>query len=174
MYLVSVYFDEKTSHELERLILRIATNTGNDFMIQHHVPPHMTISSFESKRIQPILDGFSDFSAGLQETDVQIVSPGMLLPYVLYAAPVFNEGLHDLNYRVDSFLNGFDDIKCNRYYRPYSWLPHITLGKTLTKEQMQIAFQTVQQYFVPVSGMLKEIGIAKTNPHMDIIRCSLK
>ena len=52
MYLVSVYFDEKTNKILNRYIRIIAEKTGNTFMTEHNVPPHMTLSSIEP--------GFSD------------------------------------------------------------------------------------------------------------------
>ena len=61
----------------------------------------------------------------------------------------------------------FDEVKSipecavSRYYKPMSWLPHITLGKTLTKEQMQMAFSVMQESFVPFEATITEIGLAR-------------
>ena len=49
MYLVSLYFDEKSSRILSRYIKKIAEKTGNIFMTENRVPPHLTVASLESK-----------------------------------------------------------------------------------------------------------------------------
>lgn len=84
MYLVSIYFDEKTDNRMRKLIKQVAEKTGNAFMTENHVPPHMTI------------------------------------------------------------------------------------GKQLTKEQMVTAFEVIQKQFVPITGQVVKIGIAKPNPHRDL------
>ncbi|MDO4519166.1 MAG: 2'-5' RNA ligase family protein [Eubacteriales bacterium] len=174
MYLISVYFDKKTTQELDRLIKYIARNTKNDFMIKHQVPPHLTIASFESKSIEALLEAFSLTVNTLKSIPIDIVSPGALLPYVMYAAPILSMDLREMNRHINAFLMNCKDVNVGKYYQPDQWLPHITLGKTLTKEEMQIAFQTLQQYFVPVRGYVTEIGIAGTNPHTDLLRVQLK
>ena len=45
MYLVSVYFDEKTDRKIRGYIEKIAEKTGNGFMVDNHVPPHITVGS---------------------------------------------------------------------------------------------------------------------------------
>lgn len=48
MYLISIYFDEQTSHRIQDYINQVAVKTGNTFMLDGKVPPHMTISAFET------------------------------------------------------------------------------------------------------------------------------
>ena len=43
MYLISIYFDEKTNKILQRYIDRIAEKSGNSFMIENKVPPHIIL-----------------------------------------------------------------------------------------------------------------------------------
>mgnify|MGYP001658309316 FL=1 len=50
MYLISAYFDEHVTKGLQRLIDNIAKETGNTYMIENNVPPHLTISSFETRK----------------------------------------------------------------------------------------------------------------------------
>ena len=90
MYLISAYFDDYTNKILSRYIEKIADFTGNKFMTDNHVPPH------------------------------------------------------------------------------------ITRGKKLTKEQMQIAFTLMQESFMPFQGKITSIGLAKTNPHEDILTIELE
>ena len=52
---------------------------------------------------------------------------------------------------------------------PFQWLPHITVGKTLTKEQLRLAFEVLQHQFGPFQGVVTKIGLAKTRPYRDFI-----
>lgn len=89
MYLISVYFDEQANKNLQRYINMIADKTGNTFMTDNNVPPH------------------------------------------------------------------------------------ITLGKKLDKEQMMIAFDVMRNNFAPFDANVTGIGLAKVNPHEDVIRYEL-
>lgn len=174
MYLVSVYFDKTAVHILQRYINKIAEKTGNSFMVDNNVPPHMTISAIEARSENALLGAMDNLRNSLFNGTISIVSVGQLLPYVFYATPVLNGYLQDLSEKV------FDEVKCipestvSRYYKPMSWLPHITLGKTLTKEQMKMAFSVMQESFVPFEAAITEIGLARVNPHRDVVRWELK
>ena len=50
----------------------------------------------------------------------------------------------------------------NRCYKPYSWFPHITLGKKLEKEQMIAAVRAMQTHFTPLKGKIEKLGLAQT------------
>lgn len=171
MYLISVYFDDTANRTLQRYIQQIAEQTGNTFMTEHQVPPHMTISAIEARGVevlQPAFEAFQ-FSAG----EIQFVSVGQLLPYVFYATPVLNAYLMDLSKAVYDLYKDVPETKISRFYRPYAWLPHVTLGKTLTKFQMKKAFEVMQESFVPFTAAVTEIGLAKVNPHEDVRRIRL-
>lgn len=48
------------------------------------------------------------------------------------------------------------------------WMPHTTIAKKLSVEQMHIAFKTVQNNFRMLEGTVTKIGLAKTNPYQEI------
>lgn len=58
MYLISAYFDEHVAKGLQRLIDNIAKETGNTYMIENNVPPHLTISSFETRKPDNLKEEF--------------------------------------------------------------------------------------------------------------------
>ena len=66
MYLISVYFDEKANKILQRYIDNIAAKTGNTFMKEHNVPPHMTISSIEARNIEVLIPAFKRLSGEIK------------------------------------------------------------------------------------------------------------
>lgn len=82
MYLISVYFDHKTNHTLQNYINRIAAKTGNTFMTDNQVPPHMTISAIEAKSADILKPGFNSLRGKIKQGMVSFVSVGELLPHV--------------------------------------------------------------------------------------------
>lgn len=174
MYLISVYFDDETNNRIQRYINQIAEKTGNTFMTDNHVPPHMTISAIEARSVDVLAPHVEKLRDSLCQGKIQCASVGMLLPYVLYVTPVLNEYLQGLSQQVHDAIPKDDEITISRYYQPMQWLPHITLGKKLTKEQMQIAVGIMQDGFAPFEARVTEIGLAKVNPHEDVLRWRMK
>lgn len=174
MYLVSVYFDEKTNKILQRYIDKIADVTGNDFMTAHKVPPHMTISAIEARNIESLVPAFYTLKSKVKTGTIDVVTVGQFLPYVMYGGVVMNEYLLDLSKMIYEAFQDVPDTSISKYYRPLSWLPHITFGKTLNQNQMAKAFGVMQESFVPVSATVTRIGLAKVNPHEDVVELWLK
>ena len=173
MYLISIYFDKQTNKILQWYIDKIAEKTGNHFMIKNRVPPHMTIAAIEARNVNVLKPAFETLNGKLYSGSMKVVSVGQLFPYVMYATPVLNQELFELSEEVYSTFFDIPETKMSEYYKPFSWLPHITLGKTLDKVQMQKAFQAMQESFVPFTAQFDEIGMAKVNPHEDVGRFKL-
>lgn len=173
MYLISAYFDAQSNKVLNRYIKQIAEKTENRFMLSHQVPPHMTVSQIEARSEHLLIAHFYKLQDELHKGSIEMASIGMMMPYVIYAMPVFNQYLLDLSMDVYCAFNQIDETKISKYYKPMSWIPHITLGKTLTKEQMLGAVSILQDGFVPMTAEITEIGLARVNPHEDIVRFTL-
>lgn len=173
MYLISAYFDETTTKKLQEYINRIYEATGNGFMVENHVPPHMTISAMEARNVDVLVPGFESLEGSLTSQEIQIVSLGQFLPYVFYGAPVLNDYLQQMSQNVFDTFKDIPEVTVSRYYRPGSWLPHITLGKQLSKEQMSQALEAMQD-FTPIKGEIVRIGLSTVNPHKDIRKITLE
>ena len=50
MYTISIYFDEKSNKTIQQYINQIAKLTGNTYMVDEQVPPHITLSAFDTKK----------------------------------------------------------------------------------------------------------------------------
>lgn len=174
MYLVSIYFDEKTNKRIQQYIDKVAEKTGNAFMLDGNVPPHITISAFESLDEEAAIEKLEGVVKNLKCGKLQLVSVGQFFPYVLYITPVLNEYLNEMSTILYDALLQVDGVKISPYYKPFQWLPHATIGKTLSKEQMQVAFQVMQDSFGVFEGEVVKIGLAKPNPHRDIVSWELK
>lgn len=169
MYLVSIYFDEHTNKVLNRYIKGICECTGNSFMIDNNVPGHITVLSIEAPSKDVLMEKFDAASKNVASGDIIIPSIGQLLPYVIYAAPVMNEYLLELQQNMINAFSDIEGVSISKYYSKNSWMPHVTLGKTLDEKQMKSAFEYLQKHFLPFEAKVEKIGLAKTNPHEDLL-----
>lgn len=169
MYLISIYFDETTDKKIKSFIQQIAKNTGNTSMIDEEVPPHITISAFETTDEETAISCLHTCVKNLTQGKITWASVGTFFPYVLYISPVLNEYLSNLSNEIYDNFSACKGIQINKYYKPFSWIPHTTLGHKLSAEEMCIAFETMQKQFGAFSGTVTKIGLAKTNPHRDIV-----
>ena len=168
MYLISVYFDEQTEKRIQGLIRRVAKETGNSFMLDNQVPPHMTIAAVETKHEDLLIASLDKLTKKMECGKINFVSVGAFVPQVIYVQPVLNEYLHNLSASLIQELEQIEETICSPYYQPFQWLPHCTIAKQLSKEQLLQAFEVLQNHFTPIDGQVVHIGVAKTNPHRDI------
>lgn len=168
MYLISIYFEEDTEKKLKNMIQNVANETGNTFMLDNHVPPHITVAAVETKYEDALVARMEEMIKQLSCGEIKFVSTGSFSSKVIYVQPVLNEYLHNLSVALLQELSQIEDTIPSPYYQPFSWLPHCTIAKQLTKEQMQQAFAVLQNEFVPMESGVVRIGIAKTNPHRDV------
>ena len=168
MYFISIYFDEKTDKQLRRLMNQVAEKTGNTFMTDNQIPPHITIAAMEMKDEKLAIEAIDACVQELKAGDLRFVTVGTFLPQVLFVQPVLNTYLHELSVQLNEAVKNLPDTKVSPYYEPFGWLPHTTMAKQLKEEQMQEAFAILQKQFVPFTGRVVSIGIAKPNPHRDL------
>ena len=184
MYLISAYFDENTNKILKHLQQRIADKTGNDFMIRNNVIPHLTISAIEARNVDVLIPAFEKVCREkLQPLDekgvvninntINIVSVGQLFPRVIYAAPVLNEYMINLSISIYNEFATIPETNISKFYQTYSWMPHITLGKCLDKEQMRQAFAVLQDLFMPIDGQITKIELSTVNPYREVMSVAL-
>ena len=144
-------------------------------MTDNHVPTSSDNYVCRGKRGRKLTRG--DGTAGEvpdQRADPIGLCRSVIAHYVLYVTPVLNLYLEDMIEQVHDMVKNIPEVRMSRYYQPMQWLPHITLGKKLSKEQMQEAFAVMQEQFVPMEVTVSEIGLAKTNPHQDLVRIRIK
>lgn len=169
MYLISVYFDEKTNRRIQGYIDQAAEKSGNRFMIDGKVPPHITISAFETIYEEEAVRILKEKAEEFEQGEITWCSVGTFLPYVIYIAPVLNEYLQNMMENVFASISKIDNIRISPFYRPLQWMPHTTIGKKLSEEEMMTAFRVLQGQFGVFSGQVAKIGLARTNPYEDLI-----
>lgn len=168
MYLVSIYFDEKTNQKMQYYINLIMEKTGNSFMVERKVPPHVTIAAFEASSEKEVVAALENVAERFEQGHITWASVGQFFPYVIFLQPVLNKYLHGICEEVFDALVKVEGIQMSPYYQPFQWIPHATIGKKLTREEMKIAFEVLQNHFCIFEGKVVKIGLAKTNPYQEV------
>lgn len=174
MYFISLYFDRKTNERIQRYIDKVAEMSGNRFMTENHVPPHITVSAFEMGRNDRVIETLREKAEGIACGEITWCSVGMFLPSVIYITPVLNNYLQNLSKNFYNIFLEEANINVSPYYRPMQWFPHATIGKKLSAEEMLRAVQALQGEFGMFNGEITHIGLAKTNPYKELWRVELK
>ena len=131
-------------------------------------------SAFETKDESAAVKAFGMAVEKLKRGCLQWATVGQFLPYVIYIAPVLNEYLHEMSVCLYETFSKMEDVKLNPYYLPFQWIPHNTIGKQLSKEEMKVAFEVLQETFGTFEGEVVRSGLAKPNPHRDIVSFELR
>ena len=174
MYLISLYFDGETEQKIRNYEKQIAKHTGNDQMSSGNIPPHITLSAFHTYHEETALEIFHNTKENIYRGEIQLVSVGSFFPGVLFVQPVLNEYLYELSCTIYKEVEGREGVLPVDRYRPFSWIPHITIGKGLDGVPLQKAFEVMQKQFAPFKGEGVELGLAKTNPYTNLEKYVLK
>lgn len=195
MYHISLYFDKKTTMYMQELIGKVAHATGNKYMLEANVPPHITLCALNCAEEETLVarlecvfgevksggvkfageKGADLLLGGVRTGTLQWVSVGSFLPGVIFLQPVLNEYLQDMIEQVHRCVlmsmeqvSNLSGVKISPCYKPFSWLPHSTIAKKLTPGELQLAFEILQKEFVVFEGQVARVGLAKMNPHREI------
>ncbi|MCR4944134.1 MAG: 2'-5' RNA ligase family protein [Clostridium sp.] len=174
MYLVSLYFDEESTRRIQNLIDKTAFKSGNNFMVENNVPPHITIASFQSQNEEEVIKRLDSVIKDIEKDKITLASIGVFKSSVLFLSPVLNEYLHNLSVNINKEISKIKDVSISRFYLPFSWMPHITIAKKLSRDELLLGFQELEKNFSTFNGEVIKIGLSKTNPYEEIIKWNLK
>lgn len=174
MYLISLYFDEKSTILLQKHQSEIEKGTQQYFLSQKKIPVHMTLSTTseidESLLIDYINESISQFKTGM----IDLVFIGSFSKNTIFLAPVYNEYLHNLSKKINHLISLVSHQKKDNRYQPFHWQPHITLARKLDEKQLLTAFQILNQLFEPFQIKVTRIALSSSQPYHDIHVWNLK
>lgn len=169
MYLVSLYFDDKATTKIQGFINKVSAKSGNNFMTHNKVPPHITIASFQTDDEDRVIEILDKIIKYIDRGIITWASIGIFKSSVIFLAPILNEYLHNLSVNMYEGISVIENISISKYYLPFNWMPHTTIAKKLTKEELMPGFQELEKNFSILNGIVTRIALSKTNPYEDII-----
>ena len=167
-YAVGLYLDQSSSEKLNYITRHIAQSGANSYMLEHKIPPHITLACVCSAQPQPLIDLLDENIADFRAGDVFWASLGVFVPAAVFAAPVVNEYLLDGNDRVHRLLAPVSTPGENGYYLPFQWVPHTALAVKLTCDELRPALAAAADAFAAFGGRAERLFLAQCEPYMEL------
>ena len=145
-YAVTLYFDDKTSEQIRDLTKNLSDVTGNDYMIQNDVPPHLTLGMFHVGQadVDKLKRLFVEFVERAQAEvlcgknfEISFGAFEDFVGKVIFVKIEKDKKLMEANRLLHDLFCPHFEAGDNRNYLPENWYPHITLGFKLTGEQFE-------------------------------------
>ena len=172
-YAIMLCFDKETESYFNDIITSIAASGASDYMIDAKAIPHITIADFHTEKIGDVISVLEENISGFISGEVMWASLGSFVPWVLFAAPVMNEYLHNACVRINSLIEPLATHCGSGQYLPYKWVPHTTLASRLNHDSLKKAFGVAMQKFSAIKGTCNRISLIQCSPFQEIKTWSL-
>ena len=178
-YAVSLHFSQKVNEIVISTSQAIADKTGNSFMIENKIPPHITIGAFhaareeEAKLLQLVEDFARGQKAGHKAVTVQFSEVGNFNGKVLFLQPEKNNFLSEINKKLHTLLLPEFEKAENGYYLPDIWFPHTTLATRLNQSQFSAAEKVAKQITLPLEAAIEELAVYQCSPFLELKKYKL-
>ena len=119
-YAVSLHFSQKVNEIVISTLQAIADETGNRFMIENKIPPHITIGAFHAAREEEakLLQFVENFARDQKSGSVQFSEVGDFNGKVLFLKPEKILFLSEINKELHTLLLPEFEKAENGYYLP--------------------------------------------------------
>ena len=167
-YAIVLYFDNTTNKIIGNMIERTAALSGNSYMLDINIPPHVTLGCFFSDEQANLYERVESFAKGVTPFEVTFHTIGAFEPYVLFASPIKDAYLAELNNSLHELLLDNYEPAENANYLPDRWMPHCSLAVRLNKEQFAKAKVIEAETAFPFTARVTKIALAKCNPYNEV------
>ena len=175
-YAVSLHFSQKVNDIVISTLQAIADKTGNRFMIENKIPPHITIGAFHAAREEEakLLQLVEEFAQGQKAGSVQFIEVGDFNGKVLFLQPEKNNFLSEINKKLHTLLLPEFEKAENGYYLPDIWFPHTTLATRLNQSQFSAAEEIAKKISLPLEAPIEELAVYQCSPFLELKKFELK
>lgn len=174
-YAVSLHFTPDVNEIISSVVKSIDEVTGNSFIIENKIPPHVTIGAFhaakedETKLIQMVENFTKTQKAGV----VRFTEIGNFNSKVLFLKLEKDGFLSQINEELHSVLLPEFEKAENGYYLPDIWFPHTTLATRLNQSQFEKSLNITKSIKLPLETKINEIAVYQCSPFAELKRLSL-
>lgn len=175
-YAVSLQFSKDVNEIISTAVSSIAEETGNPFIIENGIPPHITIGAFHASPEDKgkLLCLVEEFSRNQKTGVVHFTGIGNFKEKVLFLKPEKDGFLTEINSSLhDLILPEFEKGE-NGYYLPKFWFPHTTLATRLNQKQFAGALAIAEKIQLPLKAETCEIGFYQCSPFMELKRFTIE
>lgn len=152
----------------------IAAVTGNNYMLDNSVPPHLSLGLFhaEEEKAGEMEKLFCEFAESLKSKGTNLAlnfnGPDNFADKVIFLSVKRDESLMKLNRDLHQLFLPHFEAGDNRNYLPENWVPHIALAVKLDHQQFEKGFETVNSFPLPKSAKITSATLARCNPYNEV------
>ena len=150
------------------MIERTTALSGNSYMLDINIPPHVTLGCFFSDEQSDLLEKVGAFAKNITPFEVTFDAIGAFEPYVLFASPIKDAYLAELNNSLHELLLDNYEPAENANYLPSKWMPHCSLAVRLDAKQFAKAKAIEAEIDLPFTARVTKIALAKCNPYNEV------
>ena len=178
-YAVTLYFDSHTTELIEEAMKDIAAATGNNYMLDNSVPPHLSLGLFhaEEEKAGEMVKLFEQFAEGLKSGAADLTlnfnGPDNFADKVIFLNVSRDEPLMKLNRDLHQLFLPHFEAGDNRNYLPENWVPHIALAVKLAGTQFEKGFEVAKSFPLPKSARITSATLAKCNPYDEVVKLTI-
>ena len=171
-YAVSLHFTQEVNDIIAAATKEIAQLTGNTYMLDNKVPPHVTIGAFHAdKRDEPkLLQMVQDFAKTQNPGTIHFTAPGDFNQKVLFLKPQKDDYLININAALHKIMLPEFQEGENGYYLPDIWFPHTTLATRLNQTQFTQALEIANKITLPLEAKVHDRGVYLCSPFAELKR----
>ena len=174
-YAISLHFPPDVNEIITSAVKSISELTGNTFILEKKIPPHVTIGAFHAAKEdeEKLLYIIEDFSKNQAAGLVQFSGIGNFNKKVLFLKPEKDGFLSKINSELHTILLPQFEKAENGYYLPEIWFPHTTLATRLNQSNYSKAQEIARQIPLPLEANINEIAVYQCSPFAEIRKFSL-
>ena len=175
-YAVTLYFDSPTNELILEAMKDIAAETGNNYMLDNSVPPHLSLGLFhaEDERTGEMIKLFEKFAESLKSNSAGLSlnfnGPDNFADKVIFLSVERDEPLMKLNRDLHQLFLPYFEAGDNRNYLPENWVPHIALAVKLDAKQFEKGFDVAKNFPLPKTAKITSATLARCNPYNEVVK----
>lgn len=170
-YAILLHFDKNSEARIFDLWKEAAKCSGDPYLIDSGLRPHITLAIFEDTDIQSFCSKLEIFSKQIKKFKLNLGSIGTFASSqgVLFLSPIMTDELIEHHKGFYKFFEGeLDGI--NSYYMPNNWVPHCSISINNTIETFITIFKRTMEIFEPFDIEIREISIIESKPIIKYIK----
>lgn len=151
-------FDRDSETALREVWQVVADAGGSNTMLGLDYPPHLTLLMAERLDFERMRGGLLRLAADTQPLEISLSGLGIFPGQsgVLYMAPVVTRELLELHTCYYSMIEQYEE-SLSEHYRTDLWVPHITVGYSLTPDALSAAVNALMR--VPLPKKVRIAGL---------------
>lgn len=168
-YAIMLYFDAATSEKLKEYMIRLENATNNKYMLGESMPAHITLAMWNSD--YDYINEIKGLVKKLNTFDISFSNLGIFNDDErhIFLSPVKNEELTVIHKKIYEAINLPDENDYIRMYKDDSmWVPHVTIGYQIKKENLCEAFSYCADIIFPMQAKVKKLAYAVCCPFREI------